>query len=338
MLHLIHAAIENLLRAEGDLPSGEVDVSFEMPSPQWLDSLIRPTLSCYLFDIEENTDLRQTSMETLRYSESEAIQRMPPRRFDLRYMVSALTSEAPDAYEMLWGSLAILLRHNPLPPAHMPRELLGRLLRYAPYPPNEVGGELAALLGDPASALVPLPAELLARPMAEWLGDAPANRALGRREREEIAAMPLGEYAARYMLPLASKVGRASDGPRATDLWGGLEIAPRPAVFYLLTAPVELEIASPIRTRVAGASVGVAPSAEVGGTVRDGGGQPLPSVEFYVEERATRAVSNERGHFQLRGLGKGRYTLRVTRPSGASSIVDLTVPAPSGATYDITLA
>jgi hypothetical protein len=332
MLHLIHATIESLLRAEGDLPPGEVDVSFEMPGKEWLDSLLRPTLNCYLFDIEENTDLRQTAMETMRYSEHEAVQRMPPRRFDLHYMVSALTSEAPDSYELLWGSLAILLRHNPLPPAYMPRELLGRLLAYGPFPPEQAGGAWQGLFSEAADT--PMPAEMFAQPMSVWLNAVPPGRALGRREQEGIGRLTLREYAERYMLPLVTSVGRAADGPRASELWGALELPPRPALFLVVTAPVELGFISPIWRRTTGAQVGIGPAAPVEGTVRDGVGVPLPGVELYVEERRVRALSDERGGFMLRGLGKGTYTLRITRPSGAVVINDLVVPSDS---YDIIL-
>jgi hypothetical protein len=136
------------------------------------------------------------------------------------------------------------------------------------------------------------------------------------------------------MLPLVTSVGRANNGPRASELWGALELPPRPALFLVVTAPVELGFASPIWRRTTGAAVGVGPAAAVGGTVRDGVGVPLPGVELYVEERSVRALSDERGRFTLRGLGKGMYTLRITRPGGAVVINDLVVPAES---YDIIL-
>ena len=91
MIADLHPAIRHLLFSRGLIPSDEVDVRFERPTKEWLDSLVRPTINLYLFDIEENTDLRQTNMPVMRGSGG-ATYRMPPRRFDLRYMVTAFTT------------------------------------------------------------------------------------------------------------------------------------------------------------------------------------------------------------------------------------------------------
>ena len=85
MLLEIHAALTRLMREMGKLPEFEVDILFEMPTREKVDSLIRPSLNFFLFDIEENTDLRQTGMETVHYPDNTALHRMPPRRFDLYF-------------------------------------------------------------------------------------------------------------------------------------------------------------------------------------------------------------------------------------------------------------
>jgi len=116
MIADLHPAIRHLLFSRGLIPSDEVDVRFERPTKEWLDSLVRPTINLYLFDIEENTDLRQTNMPVMRGSGG-ATYRMPPRRFDLRYMVTAFTTVADDEYLLIYRALATLLRYPTLPPS-----------------------------------------------------------------------------------------------------------------------------------------------------------------------------------------------------------------------------
>src|SRR5260221_3969921 len=92
--------LATLLRQATGILSDEVDISFKPPTAEWVHSLLMPTINFFLFDLQENTDLRRTGMQTSRNG-SQASHRMPPRRFDLRYMVSALTTEIEDEHLLL---------------------------------------------------------------------------------------------------------------------------------------------------------------------------------------------------------------------------------------------
>src|SRR5688500_15689657 len=94
-------ALQQLLWSMGQIDSEEVDIRFEAPTKDWVASLTRPTINLFLFDVQENTEKRETNVQTIR-SNGKAERRMPPRRFDLRYMVSALTTEIEDEHQLLW--------------------------------------------------------------------------------------------------------------------------------------------------------------------------------------------------------------------------------------------
>jgi hypothetical protein len=118
----IQTTIQRLLYEHGQIDPDEVDVRFERPSRQWAESLMLPTINLFLFDIAENTDRRNGAPQVGRAT-GQAQMRVPPRRFDLRYMVSVFTTLMEDETTLLWRTLATLLRHNPLPAELLSEEL-----------------------------------------------------------------------------------------------------------------------------------------------------------------------------------------------------------------------
>lgn len=358
MLLEIHNAIQTLLYNRDDsppdtrelrIPAGAVDIRFEMPAREWVDSLVRPTINFFLFDIQENTDLRQTSMETLRGNNGMALRRLPPRRFDMHYMVSVLTSEAADEYLLLWRILAILLKYSPLPAAVLPGMVVGTLLKYSPFPAAPLTTDIEALLQE--DALLPL--EVLNAPLKEMLlqdVDCPPQV-----KRQAIERKSVSDYLDSHMLPLATSLGKADGSPRALDLWGGLEIPPRPALFYIVTVPVDLDIAFETPMALGGATRFKRPSPEdeaaqrglnqgqpvaageefaINGTVRDRQGMPQANVAVTVAGRAIQTMTNDQGWFRLEKLRTGPLTLRLCPPGGALQQVDIVIPSDS---YNITL-
>jgi hypothetical protein len=135
MLADIQNTIQRLLHERGRIDPDEVDVRFERPTRQWADSLVRPTINLYLFELAENTDRRSAAPQVAR-SGGQAQIRVPPRRFNLRYLVGAFTSPMDDEAALLWRALATLLRHAPLPP-----ELLSAELRQIDLPLFTVVGQ-----------------------------------------------------------------------------------------------------------------------------------------------------------------------------------------------------
>ena len=122
MLSTIHQALETLLRTRGGIDPLDVDVSFDVPSDERISTLAMPTVDLFLFDVGENTEMRETNPH-LNINGGRAERRMPPRRIDLWYMVSVLTTDVGDEHQLLWRVLATLLKHDELPADVLPDAL-----------------------------------------------------------------------------------------------------------------------------------------------------------------------------------------------------------------------
>jgi hypothetical protein len=123
MLPEIHAALRTLLYERGQIDPAEVDISFEAPTREQQDRLLRPTLNFYMLGVVENTDLRQNAPPPRRVN-GHSERRLAPLRIDLSYLVSALTGDIDDEHRLLWRALETLLRHR-----RLPEELLPEMLR-----------------------------------------------------------------------------------------------------------------------------------------------------------------------------------------------------------------
>lgn len=134
MIASLHTAIARLLHERAGLDPDEVAVSFHQPTRQWADSRPLPTLNCFLYAVEEFAELRSSAMQATAAG-GRVTQRMPPRRYNLRYQVTAWSSEPADEHLLIWRALAALTRHNPLPD-----DLLAAELRAPGLPfPTRVG-------------------------------------------------------------------------------------------------------------------------------------------------------------------------------------------------------
>jgi len=122
MLLEVHGALKRLLYERGQISAREVDILFERPTREQIDRLTRPTINLFLFDLQENTELRQNDFRT-KSSNGRAERYVPPRYFDLRYMVSVLTSAIEDEHLLLWRVLTTLVRYPQFPPDLLSEEL-----------------------------------------------------------------------------------------------------------------------------------------------------------------------------------------------------------------------
>jgi len=122
MLKDIHIALQRLLYTHGGISSAQVDIRFETPTEEWVSSLTIPTVSLFLFDIRENTEKRETNMQTVRGA-VKGYRRMPPRRIDLFYLASAFCSEVDDEHLLLWRLMATLMKYRNLPEDTLPDSL-----------------------------------------------------------------------------------------------------------------------------------------------------------------------------------------------------------------------
>jgi hypothetical protein len=127
MLNDIHDVVRKLLIERGRIDDEAVDISFEPPSRAWIDGLLRPTLDFGLIDLQENLNMRHaTPQRTLANGHSEV--RLPPRRVDARYMVTALSSDYEDSHALLWRAMVTLMRTSELPMELMSAELRSQVL------------------------------------------------------------------------------------------------------------------------------------------------------------------------------------------------------------------
>ncbi len=265
MLLELHNTIKKLIYERGNIDSREVDITFESPTRERIDKLIRPAVNLFLFDLQENTDLRQSDFERTR-SNGRAERRPPLRRFDLRYMVSALTTEVEDEHELIWRTLLTLLRHPQFPAELMPEEL---------------------------SSLEPVP---------------------------------------------TTKVSQADEGQRLSAIWTALGVPPHPALYYVVTVPVDMNlvIEAPLvltrsarYTRTKAGEMAPEIGIHIGGVVRNAEGEPLANVKVALDGRAAiGSETNEEGRFILAGVSPGKVKLRVTRADGTQKIVTVEVPQP----------
>jgi hypothetical protein len=271
MLGDLNACLRQLLRERGLIDARDVDIEFDAPLKPWAGALIRPTLDLFLFDIQENTELRETGMQTTR-GNGRGMHRMPPRRFDLRYMVSAMTSVVADEHLLLWRALVTLMKHQTLPDEFLP----------------------------------------------------PDVRALG--------------------VPVTTKVNKPDDAPRALDVWSALEAPPKPSLIYVVTVPVDLDIAieAPlVLTRTVRYSRSREPEirpelrTHIGGVVRDRGGAPVGDAVVSLAASVRDGVPTDaEGQFVLTGVPLGPVELRIERPGRPARTLKIEIPSES---YEVVL-
>ncbi|CAA9528735.1 MAG: hypothetical protein AVDCRST_MAG73-731 [uncultured Thermomicrobiales bacterium] len=196
MLNDLDETLKALLRERGGLAADEIDIAFEAPDREWSARVGKPTVNCYLYDIRENLQLRETDWIVERAENGRlTTKRQPPRRFDLSYVCTAWTSDIEDEHRLLWRVLATLIRHPELPTG---------LLR----------GDLAAS-EYPIRTLVAQPDGLLRDPADVW-------SALDNRIRPSVnfvATLPLADMDPfTAPLTLTKRIGLRADGTAAADI------------------------------------------------------------------------------------------------------------------------
>src|SRR5919202_6140639 len=122
MLPELHQVIQDLIYREGRIDRSDVDVAFEVPTKDFIDKLVRPTIDLYLVELQENTDLRQPQFQATKSNGSTTFRALP-RRIDLRYLVTALTNNADDALRLLWRVLSVFMRAPELATDIFPKHL-----------------------------------------------------------------------------------------------------------------------------------------------------------------------------------------------------------------------
>jgi hypothetical protein len=119
VLELIDESLEAFFRATVPLSATDVDVSFEPPDRDWSAKLTRPTVNIFLWDIRRSTTKARSGMRTVERNGAMFHERPAPT-LDLRYVVTAWTSDHGDERALLAGLIRSLLAHG-----EITREFLG---------------------------------------------------------------------------------------------------------------------------------------------------------------------------------------------------------------------
>jgi hypothetical protein len=127
--------LRQLLIRDVPLDLAEVDVSFDAPDREWSGRLSRPTVNCYLYDVRENHEFRETDYELERRNGS-GVRIKVPLRIDISYQVTVWARAADDEHRLLWRVLSALMRYPILPDDVVQGELKDQ-----PYPIRAQGAQ-----------------------------------------------------------------------------------------------------------------------------------------------------------------------------------------------------
>lgn len=119
MFHLIDHALEQYLRASVPLPASDVDVAFNAPAREWSSRISRPTVNMFLWDVRRSAGKQRAGFEEVDI-EGRTFRRMPPRVIELRYLVTAWSSEHRDEHQLLGNVTTAILASRSLPVEYLP--------------------------------------------------------------------------------------------------------------------------------------------------------------------------------------------------------------------------
>lgn len=117
MINQLDRVLRSLLIRDLPIRNGGVDIAFDQPKSEWSGRLNRPTLNLFLYDVRENTTLREPEWEIRREGNGTVTRQGKPVRLDLHYMITAWVVHNPDnEHDLLARVLKVFFRHPCLPP------------------------------------------------------------------------------------------------------------------------------------------------------------------------------------------------------------------------------
>ncbi len=135
--------LKQLLTREVPLPPGDADIAFERPDREQTARFSRPTVSLFLFSIDENLDLIESGWNVTRHPDNSTTLRWPELRVDLRYLVTVWTQAIDDEHNLLYHLYRTFRRF-----AELPVDVLqGTMARQSrPIPISIERGEVGTLM------------------------------------------------------------------------------------------------------------------------------------------------------------------------------------------------
>jgi hypothetical protein len=121
--------IRQILIAGLPVKNGEIEISFDQPRREWSARLNRPTVNLYMYDLRENTVLRQHQWERLPGNGSagdQQAQKRTPLRVDCTYALTTWAAEAEDEHRLLTRCMLALFRYPVLPQEFLAGGLLNQ--------------------------------------------------------------------------------------------------------------------------------------------------------------------------------------------------------------------
>jgi hypothetical protein len=139
--------------------------------------------------------------------------------------------------------------------------------------------------------------------------------------------------------PVTAQIKTPDLGRELGEIWTALEESPRPALLYVVTVPIDLDLtigAPLVLTRTARYARTTDPArpletyTHIGGRVRNRQGQEVGGARVALEGHVREAVvTDSSGQFTLVDVPSGPMKLRITPPGGRPRLVEIAVPSPS---------
>jgi Pvc16 N-terminal domain len=127
VIHDIDEAVRAIIERDVVGSQNGVDIEFDAPTADWAARRNAPTIDAYLYDITEDPKRRQLNVDNKRDSQNRFVQQraLPPRRYQLSYLLTAWTQRAEDEHRLLSALLDTFNRYPVLPEELLSEELQG---------------------------------------------------------------------------------------------------------------------------------------------------------------------------------------------------------------------
>jgi hypothetical protein len=133
MLDGLDTTLELLLKRElpPDIPSGDTEVFISFVTPYQGAIKQKPAINLFLYDVQENLELRNSAWSVERQSSGRAKRKRPPARVDCSYLITAWPQNEEDVqteHQLLGEVMKVLLRYRKLPENFVADNLEGQEL------------------------------------------------------------------------------------------------------------------------------------------------------------------------------------------------------------------